>query len=136
MTGSASAAARPRCRHRVVALALAAALVTSTAACSAADDPAPDVAELDFDPVATLVVDDDGFDPDQLELTAGDSITLVNEGDEPHSFVSTDPVRDTGELQPGEEVLLRFDEDGEVEAHDGTEADHTVTIVVAEAPSA
>jgi len=121
---------------RLLAAGALAVLVAATgAACSAADDPAPQVADLDFEPVATLAVDEDGFDAEQLELTAGQSITFVNEGDEPHSFVAADPFRDTGEVQPGEEVLMRFDEAGEVEAHDGTDPEQTVTIVVAEAPA-
>jgi plastocyanin len=101
-------------------------------ACSSADDPEPRLAELDFEPAATLVVDETGFDADELEVTAGDTVLLVNEGDEPHSFVSTEPFRDTGEVLPGEEVVLRFDAADEVEAHDGTDPDQTVTIVVAE----
>jgi hypothetical protein len=60
---------------------------------------------------------------------------LVNEGDEPHSFVVADPPRDTGDLLPGEQVALRFDEVDEVEAHDGTDPDRTVTIVVADSDS-
>jgi plastocyanin len=102
--------------------------------CSIADDPEPRLADLDFEPVATLVVDDSGFDTDELQLVAGDSITVVNEGDGPHSFVITDPFRDTGEVLPGESVLLRFDEVDELEGHDGTDPEATVTIVVAERP--
>jgi plastocyanin len=118
----------------VAALVAAGMLVLAGGACSAADDPEPDVADLSFEPVATLSVDESGFDVDQLDITAGDTITLVNAGDEPHSFTSTDPLRDTGELLPGEEVLMRFDEAGEVQAHDGTDPDAEVTIVVAERP--
>lgn len=101
--------------------------------CSPADDPEPDVAELDFEPVAEVVVDESGFDPAQLDLAQGDTIVLVNEGDEPHSFTSTEPsFRDTGALLPGEEVVLRFDAAGEVVGRDGEAPDHEITIEVAE----
>lgn len=119
-------------RQAVGALAAAGVLVLAAGACSSADDPEPDVADLSFEPVATLSVDEAGFDVDELDITAGDTITLVNTGEGPHSFTSTDPLRDTGELLPGEEVLMRFDEAGEVQAHDGTDPEAQVTIVVAE----
>ena len=122
-------AGRRACLGLVVAVA--AALLVS---CSPADDPEPRIAQLDFEPVATLVVDETGFDPDRLELATGDSVLLVNEGDEPHSFVVSDPFRDTGDVLPGEEVLLRFDEEGELDAHDGRDPERTVVIVVEEAP--
>jgi plastocyanin len=122
-----------RRRTTAAGLIVASALVV---ACSPADEPEPRLAELDQDPVATLVVDDDGFSPSELELTSGDTVMLVNEGDDPHSFRATDPVRDTGEVLPGEEVLLRFDEVGTVDGHDGTAPDHEVTIEVVEDPEA
>jgi plastocyanin len=129
---------RPPSRRRgpLGGIVLLAAFAFALGACSAADDPEPRLAELDFEPTATLVVDETGFDADELEVNAGDTVLLVNEGDEPHSFVSTEPFRDTGEVLPGEEVVLRFDAADEVEAHDGTDPDQTVTIVVAEAPEA
>jgi len=110
--------------------------VAGLGSCSPADNPEPRLAQLDHDSVETLVVDDEGFSPAELELTSGDTITFVNEGDEPHSFRAVDPVRDTGEVLPGEEVLLRFDEVGTVEGHDGTDPEHEVTIEVLEAPDA
>lgn len=121
---------------RTVAALVAAASVAGAAlfGCSSADDAEPDVAELDVEPVAEVAVDEAGFDPDRLELATGDTIVLVNEGDEPHSFTSTEPsFRDTGALLPGEEVVLRFDADGEVVGRDGEAPDHEITIDVAEA---
>jgi plastocyanin len=109
-------------------------LLAAAAACSPADDPEPQVADLDFEPVETLVVDDDGFQPDELQLVAGDSITLVNEGQEPHGLDLTDPFRSTGQLEPGQEVLLRFDEEGRLEGHDTADPEQTMTIVVEPEP--
>lgn len=123
---------RRRSRPHLVLAATLLAGATFIAACSPADDPQPDLAELDLEPVATVVVDETGFEPDRLQLTAGEGIELVNEGDQPHSFVATSPARDTGELLPGEVVLLRFDAADEIEAHDGTDPEHTITIEVVE----
>jgi plastocyanin len=128
--------ARPPRRPRPSAAALV--LLASLAllgSCSADDDPEPRLAELDVEPVATLVVDESGFDTDELQLTSGDTITLVNEGDEPHSFVIDDPYRNTGDLLPGESVAVRFDDVDELEAHDGSDPEATVTIVVEERPT-
>lgn len=125
-----------RSTHTAAALLVAVASMAGAAllGCSPAEDPEPDVAELDFEPVAEVGVDEDGFDPARLELEQGDTIVLVNEGERPHSFTSTEPTfRDTGAILPGEEVVLRFDAAGEVVGRDGEAPDHEITIAVAEA---
>jgi plastocyanin len=90
---------------------------------------APRVDADEFEPVAEVTVDEDGFDPELLEVTAGDTVTLVNAGDEPHTFTTTDGF-DTGVLQPGDEVALRLEDVGAVSYQDDRDPDHRGVIVV------
>jgi plastocyanin len=108
------------------------ALPALVAACGS-DNPVPgpgDGTSIDLDVDARMTVDEAGFEPDHLDLVAGDVIELTNTGDEVHTFTS-DSVS-SGRLEPGETVTLAFPTAGEVEFHDESVPDHAGTVVVAE----
>ncbi len=109
-------------------LALAA-LVALMSGCSSDDRVADRPEGVEFDIDAELVVDDDGFAPERLEVTEGDTVELRNEGEDVHRLTS-DSI-DSGLMQPGDTVTLRFDEPGTVEYHDTEAPEHEGTIVVA-----
>jgi len=103
---------------RRVAAALA--LVAALAACV---DPKPssptpeDLAAIDLSPDHAIRVDEDGFDPAELEIRSGEVVLLVNAGDGEHSFTAEERF-DTGRLLPGEEVTLVLTEPGEIPYRD------------------
>jgi plastocyanin len=114
---------------RRVALLLAVALL---AACGDPDPSSPTAADLeaiDVSPDHTIVVDEDGFDPATLEVTAGDVVLLVNEGDEDHSFTADEQRFDT-RMEPGDETTIVLTEPGEVPFHDVEDPDHEGTLTV------
>jgi plastocyanin len=113
--------------------AAVAVLVATTAGCGSADPGPPtpsDLDEIDLSVDHTIVVDDDGFDPETLEITAGEVIQVVNEGESEHSLTAEDRRFDTGSLQPGDDTTLVLTEPGEVTVFDLADPDHSATITV------
>jgi plastocyanin len=108
-------------------------LLAATAGCGSADPSPPtpsDLEEIDLSVDHTIVVDDDGFDPDTLEITAGEVIQVVNEGESEHSLTAEDRRFDTGSMQPGDDTTLVLTEPGEVTVFDLADPDHSATITV------
>lgn len=111
----------------------AAAVALVIAGCGDADPSPPtpaDLQEIDLSVDHTIVVDDDGYNPSTLEMTAGEVVRLVNEGESAHSFTVDDRSIDTGRIEPGEDVTLVLTEPGEVTFFDLAEPDHHATITV------
>jgi plastocyanin len=118
---------------RIAALAL---LTLSLAACNS-DRRAPGSElfdEVDLKPVATVKITDDGFDPGELTITAGDAFTVKNTGTEAHSFMIEEPLVDTGDLEPGESTLIRLDTAGDRIATDRRNEHAELEITVKPAP--
>ena len=108
-------------------------LVAASAGCGSADPSPPtasDLEEIDLSVDHTIVVDDDGFDPATLEMTAGEVVRIVNEGEAEHSLTADDRRFDTGRMQPGEDATLVLTEPGEVTVMDVADPEHTATITV------
>ncbi len=115
-------------------LHLALAMGALLAACGDAEPSSPTAADLraiDVSPDHTITVDEDGFEPTELEVQAGDVILLVNEGDEEHSFTAEEQRFDTGRMQPGDESTLALTEPGPVRFHDLEAPEHVGTLTVA-----
>jgi plastocyanin len=113
--------------------ALAALVAVALVGCGDPDPSPPtreDLADIDLSPDHTITVDEDGYEPDELEVEAGEVILLVNEGDGPHSFTADDQEFDTGRMQPGEETTLVLTEPARITYFDVEERDHEGTLVV------
>jgi len=108
-------------------------LALLVAACVDPEPSTPDAADLeslDLAPDHTVLVDEDGFSPEVLDIESGDVVLLVNEGDEIHSFTADELAFDTGRMEPGDETTLVLTEAGEVTYHDREDPDRTGSIVV------
>ena len=71
----------------------------------------------------TVSIQDFFFDPDQLSVAPGTTVTWVNEGEAPHTVTSTDGKElDSATLQPGDTYLFTFKDDdaGETYAYQCT----------------
>jgi plastocyanin len=71
----------------------------------------------------TVSIQDFFFDPDQLTVAPGTTVTWVNEGQAPHTVTSTDGKElDSATLQPGDTYSFTFEDDdaGETYAYQCT----------------
>src|SRR5215216_1965504 len=71
----------------------------------------------------TVSIQDFFFDPDQLTVAPGTTVTWVNEGQAPHTVTSTDGKElDSATLQPGDTYSFTFKDDdaGETYAYQCT----------------
>jgi plastocyanin len=93
---------------------------------------AADLRAIDLTPDQTITVDETGFRPAAVEVTAGDVVQLVNEGDELHTFTA-DERFDTGRMEPGDDTTIVLTEPGEIPYQDLEDPDHTATLTVVEA---
>ena len=62
----------------------------------------------------TILMRDSCFEGTAHFVPAGSTVTVVNEGEAPHSLTAVDDSFDTGTLQPGEEAEFVLDETGVV----------------------
>ena len=116
---------------RLVALGALGALLLTSCVDSEASSPTPsDLAKIDLSPDHTITVSEDGYDPAELDVEAGDVMLLANEGDEPHSFTADDQAFDTGRMLPGEETTLVLAEPGTHDFHDVEAPEHEGTLTV------
>ena len=66
----------------------------------------------------TVSIQDFFFDPDQLSVAPGTTVTWVNEGQAPHTVTSTDGKElDSATLQPGDTYSFTFKEDDAGESY-------------------
>ncbi|MET0727445.1 MAG: hypothetical protein ABWZ76_04005 [Acidimicrobiales bacterium] len=93
-----------------------------------------DLRAIDLSPDHTVTVDEDGFDPAELEVRSGDVVLLVNAGQELHSFTA-DERFDTGRMQPGDETTLVLTEPGEIPYRDLEAPDHEAILTIREGPA-
>src|SRR5688500_2024974 len=61
--------------------------------------------------VVTIV--DFAFEPAEIEISAGSTVTWVNEGQTPHTATASDGNFDTGVIVPAADGSQTFDEPGE-----------------------
>jgi plastocyanin len=119
-------------RRVAVLLAVAALLALVGAGCGSerADrKPGPqDGSALDFASKATIAVSEKGFDPANLTVRVGDTITVENRGARPDGLSSTSI--DTGVLEPGESTTVFFGEARTIDIASHADPSHKGTIVV------
>ena len=91
---------------------------------------ADDLEDVDLSPDHTILVDEGGYEPASVEVTAGDVVLLVNEGDEEHTFTAEGDRFDTGRMQPGDETTVVLTEPGQISYRDLEDPDHEGTLTV------
>ena len=116
-------------RRAALLLAVAVVVVTGCVDPKPSSPTPEDIAAIDVSPDHRITVDEDGFHPDALEVTAGDVVLLVNEGTGPHSFTAEERF-DTGRLLPGDETTLVLTEPGEIPYEDLEHPEHTATLTI------
>ena len=94
-----------------------AAMLISAPAVSAQDD-------------MTVSIQDFFFDPGQLTVSPGTTITWVNDGKAPHTTTADDGTWDSGTLQPGEDFSFTFDQPGTYTYHCSIHPDMTASVKV------
>ena len=96
-----------------------AALLISAPALSAQDD-------------TTVSIQDFSFNPGQITVAPGTTVTWTNEGPSPHTTTADDGSWDSGTLQQGEDFSFTFDKPGTYTYHCSIHPDMTATITVSE----
>jgi len=110
-------------------------LAGSVALLAACVDPKPssptaeDLRDIDLSPDHTITVDEEGFHPASLEITSGEVLLLVNEGEERHSFTAEERF-DTGRMEPGDETTVVLAEPGEIPYRDLEDPSHEGTLTI------
>jgi len=115
--------------RRLLAGALVAGLAVAGAACESdrraiSRDDLPDVPS---EPDHVVVLDDDGFDVDELEVTVDQLVEFRIRGEDDHG-IRADTRIDTGLLFPGESTFVIFSEPGEYEVVDVTDEDQVLRV--------
>jgi len=78
----------------------------------------------------TVDITDDAFDPSELNIAAGTTVTFVNNGTGPHTATADNNLFDTGELAQGESLDVYLEGAGSVTYHDELNPDMTGSITV------
>jgi plastocyanin len=121
-------------RRAAMLLAVATLVVVGSAGCGSerADrKPGPqDGSALDFTSKATIRVTDAGFDPAELTVEVGDTITVENRGSRPDGLSSASV--DTGTLEPGESTTVFFGEARTIDIASHADPTHKGKITVNE----
>jgi plastocyanin len=84
----------------------------------------------------TVSIQDFFFEPDQITVAPGTTVTWVNDGEEPHTSTADDGMWDSGTLQPGESFSFTFDEPGSYAYFCEIHPDMTATVNVSESDDA
>jgi len=78
----------------------------------------------------TVDITDDAFDPSELNIAAGTTVTFVNNGTGPHTATADNNLFDTGVLEQGESLDVYLEGAGSVTYHDELNPDMTGSITV------
>jgi plastocyanin len=80
----------------------------------------------------TIEIVDFAFDPAEVEIAPGTTVTWVNNDSAPHTATSDDGVFDSGTLEPGDSFSFTFEDTGTFAYHCDIHPNMTATITVAE----
>ena len=78
----------------------------------------------------TVDITDDAFDPSELNIAAGTTVTFVNNGAGLHTATADNGLFDSGELAPGSSYPVVLEGAGTVTYHDELNPDMTGSITV------
>ena len=81
----------------------------------------------------TVDISNHAFDPAQLNIAPGTTVTFVNKDTEAHTATADNELFDTGELKPGESTWVFFRGSGTVTYHCELHPDMKGSIVVGQA---
>ncbi len=88
------------------------AVLAVTGACTGSSEPAADPASDSGGAADTASISavDNAFEPNEMQLTAGEEVTVsfTNDGDATHTFTSDELGFDTGSVEPGETAEVTF----------------------------
>jgi plastocyanin len=84
----------------------------------------------------TVDISDNAFNPAQLNVASGTTVTFVNNGTVPHTATADNGAFDTGELQPGYSMDVYLEGSGTVTYHCELHPEMQGSIVVGEAGQA
>ncbi|TGC10757.1 hypothetical protein CUN85_04155 [Methanolobus halotolerans] len=62
-----------------------------------------------------VIIDEDGFNPSEIEISVGETVTWINQDDSVHTVTGDALAFDSGELAEGESYSYTFDEAGTFE---------------------
>jgi LDH2 family malate/lactate/ureidoglycolate dehydrogenase len=103
-------------------LVVACALPTGCVQPSDGTPSSADLADFEVQPTIDIVLDDEGFSPDAVDLAANSTIAITNQGTDAHGVVQSGTAVDrrieTGDLVPGETVDIHLADPGAVELTD------------------
>ena len=80
----------------------------------------------------TLPINDHAFDPAQLSIASGTTLTIVNTDTKKHTATADNGLFDTGVLEPGESFEIYFEGSGTVTYHCKLHPDMKGSIIVGE----
>jgi plastocyanin len=78
----------------------------------------------------TVSIQDFSFNPGQMTVPQGTTVTWTNEGPSPHTTTADDGSWDSGTLQQGEDFSFTFDEPGTYTYHCSIHPDMTASVKV------
>ena len=78
--------------------------------------------------MVSVSIRDGYFDPADITVTPGTTVTWVNEGDLPHMVTADNGLFDSGMLYPGESYSVWFDGSGTVTYHCSPSMTGSVTV--------
>src|SRR5215207_2380376 len=78
----------------------------------------------------TVSIQDFSFNPGQITVAPGTTVTWTNEGPSPHTTTADDGSWDSGELQQGEDFSFTFDKPGTYTYHCSIHPDMTASVKV------
>jgi plastocyanin len=78
----------------------------------------------------TVSIQDFSFNPGQITVAPGTTVTWTNEGPSPHTTTADDGSWDSGTLQQGEDFSFTFDEPGTYTYHCSIHPDMTASVKV------
>lgn len=74
--------------------------------------PAPTYPDDDYDDRTTVKIKNDAYNPQEIRIQKGETVTWINKDDEPHTVTSDDGDADSGNINPGGTFSSKFAEEG------------------------